>query len=327
MRSLEAGIADVAQIGRAPPAARMSVSADSRRHGWRPADPPRQPVLFINPRSGGGAAERARLADRARERGIEAVELTAGQRLEDLAVAAVEDGADVLGGAGGDGTLATVAAVACARDLPFVCVPAGTRNHFARDLGVDPGDLVGALDAFAAGLERRIDVGEVNGRTFLNNVSIGVYGDAVQHPGYRDAKVRTLLETADEALGPSGEATGLRVVDDRGDAHRDPAVLLVSNNPYGLNRPGRRGARPALDTGRLGIVVVDRPAPPRPPNGRAWAAPALEVEGHHGPIHAGVDGEAADLSVPLRFAIRPAALRVRIAARHPRRSPSARRMP
>ena len=231
----------------------------------RPAEaPPRRPVLFVNPRSGGGAAGRARLSDRARELGIEAIELGPGQRLDELVAAAIDDGADAVGAAGGDGSIATVAAVACARDVPFVCVPAGTRNHFARDLGVDPRDPARALDAFAAGIERRVDVGEVDGRVFLNNVSLGVYGEAVRDAGYRDAKLRTLLQTAEEVLGPGGEAGGLRVVDDLGVEHRGPALLLASNNPYAPRRPGARGVRPALDGGRLGIVVVDSPAPRTP---------------------------------------------------------------
>lgn len=100
------------------------------------------------------------------------------------------------GDGGGDGSLAVVAAAAAAHDLPFICVPAGTRNHFALDVGVDRHDLPGALDAFSNAVERRIDTAEVNGRLFLNNVSLGVYGEAVQRPSYRDAKVRTLLETA-----------------------------------------------------------------------------------------------------------------------------------
>jgi diacylglycerol kinase family enzyme len=99
--------------------------------------------------------------------------------------------------AGGDGSLAVVATAALTHGLPFVCIPAGTRNHFALDLGVDRRDVVGALGAFADGVERRIDVGMVNGRLFLNNVSLGVYADAVRHPAYRDAKLRTLLETSE----------------------------------------------------------------------------------------------------------------------------------
>jgi diacylglycerol kinase-like protein len=279
-----------------------------------PLAPPRRPVLFVNPRSGGGAAGRARLSDHARALGIEAIELAPGQRLDALVAAAIDDGADAVGAAGGDGSLATVAAVACAREVPFVCVPAGTRNHFARDLGVDPRDPAGALDAFAAGIERRIDVGEVNGRIFLNNVSLGVYGEAVRDAGYRDAKLRTLLRTADGVLGPGGEAGGLRVVDDLGVEHRGPALLLASNNPYAPGRPGSRGVRPALDGGRLGIVVVDSPAPRTPPRARAWTALTLLVDGDRAIVHAGLDGESVDLRAPLRIAIRPAALRVRVTA-------------
>ncbi|HEX6757312.1 MAG TPA: acylglycerol kinase family protein [Propionibacteriaceae bacterium] len=100
------------------------------RHGWRSSDPQR-PVLFVNPRSGGGKAPRAAVAERARERGIETVIFAPGQSLEALARGAVATGADALGVTGGDGSLAVVAAAATAHGLPFVCVPAGTRNHFA----------------------------------------------------------------------------------------------------------------------------------------------------------------------------------------------------
>src|SRR5271166_6220323 len=157
-----------------PPARQLS------RYGWRPADPPHRPVLFVNPRSGDGKAARAGVAERARGKGIEAVVLAPGQDLAALAGEAAAAGADALGMAGGDGSLAVVAAVAAAHGLPFVCVPAGTRNHFALDLGVDRNDLTGALEAFTGGVERLIDAAEVNGRVFLNNVSLGIYGDAVR---------------------------------------------------------------------------------------------------------------------------------------------------
>ena len=292
------------------------------RYGWRPADPSRRPVLFVNPRSGDGKAARAGLAERAHEKGIEAVILAPGQDLAALAREAVAGGADVLGMAGGDGSLAVVAAVAAAHQIPFVCVPAGTRNHFALDVGVDRHDVVGALDAFTGGVERHIDVAEVNGRVFLNNVSLGIYGDAVRSPAYREAKVRTLVETAAEVMGPSAEAPALRLVDDLGREHRDLTVVLVSNNPYALDRPLVRGTRPTLGGGQLGVVVVDTPGDIQHPLGRAWSAPHLEVSAP-APVHAGVDGEAVDLDPPLRFAIRPAALRVRISPRHPGASPSA----
>jgi len=293
------------------------------RYGWRPADPPRRPVLFINPRSGDGKAARAGLAEQARDTGIETVILAPGQDLAALAGDAAAAGADALGMAGGDGSLAVVATVAAAYGIPFVCVPAGTRNHFALDVGVDRHDLTGAIEAFTGGVERRIDTAEVNGRLFLNNVSLGIYGDAVRSPAYRDAKVRTLLETAAEVMGPSGEPPALRLADDLGHEHRHPAIVLVSNNPYALDRPLAQGTRPALDGGRLGVIVLDAPGDIPRPLGRAWTAAHLEVSAP-APVHAGVDGEAVDLDPPLRFAMRSASLRVRISSRHPGASPSAR---
>jgi diacylglycerol kinase family enzyme len=278
---------------------------------WAAADPPQRPVLFVNPKSGGGKAARAGVAERARELGIDVIVLRPDDDLATLVDDAVARGADALGTAGGDGSLAVVAAAAFGHDLPFVCVPAGTRNHFALDVGVDRSDLVGSLDAFTDGVERRVDVAEVNGRLFLNNVSVGIYGDAVRQPTYRDAKARTLAHTAAQVFGSSAPAADLELVDDRGRTHRDPAVVLVSNNPYSFDPPRAPGTRPALDSGQLGIVVLDRPAPGRQTSARTWTAKQLEVNAT-APVHAGIDGEAIDLSSPLRFAIRPRALRVRL---------------
>jgi diacylglycerol kinase family enzyme len=293
------------------------------RHGWREVDPPRRPVLFVNPRSGGGKAAQAGLVERARERGINALVLAPHDDLAALVDEAVADGADALGVAGGDGSLAVVAAVAQVHGLPFVCVPAGTRNHFALDLGVDRHDLVGALDAFGDhGVERSVDVAEVNDRVFLNNVSLGIYGEAVHEASYRDAKVRTLLETTAEVLGPSRAAPDVSLVDDLGREHRQPAVVLVSNNPYALDRPVAPGTRPRLDGGGLRPPGRARPPPPADPS-RVWSATDFSVDATV-PVHAGIDGEAVELDGPLSFAIRPGALRVRISSRHPGRSPSAR---
>lgn len=289
--------------------------------GWRPVDPPRRPVLFVNPRSGDGTAARLGLAERARDLGIEVVILTPGDSPERLVSAAVDSGADALGMAGGDGSLVDAATTAAAHDLPFICIPAGTRNHFALDLGVDRHDVLGALDAFTDAVEHQVDLAEVNGRPFLNNVSLGIYGEAVRRAGYRDAKARTLVQTAENVLAPHGQAPALRVVDDVGQEHDQPAVLLVSNNPYSLDRPPP-GTRPRLDSGRLGIIVLDVPDHGPHPQGRAWSAPYLEVAAP-GPVHAGIDGEAVDLGPPLHFTIRPQALRVRISSRHPGASPSA----
>jgi len=298
------------------PAPRLSTMMS---RGWRPVEPPRRPVLFVNPRSGDGSATRNRVVERARERGVEAVTLGPGDDLRTRVLEVVADGADALGMAGGDGSLADVAAVAAAHGLPFVCIPVGTRNHFALDLGVDRQDVPGALDAFTDGVERLIDVGEVNGRIFLNNVSIGIYGEAVRQAAYRVTKVRTLAETAQKVLGPSGRMPALRLVDDTGREHARLAVLLVSNNPYA---PGL-ATRPTLASGQLGILVLDTPEERQHPPGRAWSAPHLEVQAPAA-VHAGIDGEAVELVPPLEFSVRPAALRVRISARHPGASPVAR---
>ena len=118
------------------------------------APPPKRPVLFYNPKSGGGKAERFHLAREARARGIEPIELHFGEDLVALVGQTIDNGADAVGAAGGDGTQAIVATIAAERGIPYVCVPAGTRNHFALDLGVDRDDVVGALDAFTKGGER-----------------------------------------------------------------------------------------------------------------------------------------------------------------------------
>ena len=230
--------------------------------------------------------------------------------------------------AGGDGSQAIVAAVAAELSLPYACVPAGTRNHFALDLGVDRDDVVGALDAFVDGGERTVDLAEVNGRVFVNNVSLGLYAEAVQKAGYRDAKLRTLLDTAPDALGPGGSDLDMRWQGPGGQEHRGGAAVLVSNNRYRLGHAVGSGTRPSIDDGLLGITVVGAPSAggkegrhvQRP--WREWSAPTFEIDADR-PLPAGVDGEALVLDPPLQFRIRPGVLRVRIASKHPGASPSA----
>jgi diacylglycerol kinase family enzyme len=289
---------------------------------------PRRPVLFFNPRSGGGKAERFALAKEAPKRGIEPIELKAGDDLEALVRDAVERGADGLAMAGGDGSQAIVAAIAAEHGLPYACIPAGTRNHFALDLGVDRDDVVGALEAFVDGGERQVDLAEVNGRVFVNNVSLGLYAEAVQRAGYRDAKIRTLLDTVPDVLGPGGGELDMRWSGPGGHEHRGGAAVLVSNNRYRLGRGVGSGTRPCIDDGLLGITVVVAPSG-RGERGRSlqrpwreWSAPTFEVDAER-PVPAGIDGEAAVLDVPLHFRVRPGVLRVRIARKHPGASPSA----
>jgi diacylglycerol kinase family enzyme len=292
----------------------------------RPA--PRRPVLFFNPKSGGGKAQRFSLAAEARARGIEPIELEPGRDLGRLVRDAVARGANGLAMAGGDGSQAVVAAIAAELHLPYACVPAGTRNHFALDLGVDRDDVVGALDAFVEGGERCVDLAEVNGRVFVNNVSLGLYAVAVQREGYRNAKLRTLLDTVPDVLGPGGIGLELRWTGPGGPEHASGAAILVSNNRYRLGRAVGSGTRPRIDDGLLGITVAGAPDGRgiavrrlrRP--WREWTAPGFEVDADH-PVPAGIDGEAVQLEPPLRFRIRPGVLRVRVASRHPGASPSA----
>jgi diacylglycerol kinase family enzyme len=283
-----------------------------------PAPRPAHPVLVYNPRSGGGKVARFHVPDEARARGIEPIELTPGTNLEQLVRRALDGGADALAMAGGDGSQAVVAGIAAERGLPYACIPAGTRNHFALDLGVDTDDVVGALDAFVDGSERLVDVGEVNGRVFVNNVSLGVYGEAVQHAGYRGAKLRTLLETVPDVLGP-GRKPDVRWRRPDGDEHEGAAAIVVSNNRYRFERPPGAGVRPHLDDGVLGVTVLG--APGGDALARSWTTRSFEVDAN-APVPAGVDGEALVFEPPLRFRIRPAGLRCRIARHHRGASPS-----
>jgi diacylglycerol kinase family enzyme len=301
------------------------------RRAFRPerslprAQPPRHPVLFVNPWSGDGAAGRVGLVEEAERRGMETVVLGAGDSLEQLVRAAVGRGADGLAMAGGDGFQALVAAIAAEHDLPYACIPSGTRNHFALDLGVDREDIAGAFDAFVDGGERYVDLGEVIGKVFVNNVSLGVYAQAVSQEQYRESKLRTLLDTMADTLGPEAEAPELRWSDADGHTQVSTALILVSNDPYLLGPTLGTGTRPRLDTGRLGIVDFHPPTPGAAAQAARWrqlSAPTLEVEAD-GPVPVGIDGEALTLEPPLRFRSRRRALRVRVAAGHPGASPSA----
>jgi diacylglycerol kinase family enzyme len=313
----------LATVAGALAAARLAFSVHIK---WPRAAPPARPALFYNPLSGGGKAERFHLADEASRRGIQAIELRRGNDLEELVRATLRGGADALAMAGGDGSQAIVAMIAAERNLPYACIPAGTRNHFALDLGVDRTDVVGALDAFTEGGERRVDLAEVNGRVFVNNVSLGLYADAVQQPGYREAKLHTLLDTVPDVLGPDAAPAQLRW---SGPAGEESAVaILVSNNPYRLGHALASGTRPRLDANVLGITVLA--AMPLGTGGstthrlamQQWTAPSFEIDSD-APVAAGIDGEAMRLDPPLRFRILPGALRVRIAPNHPGASPSA----
>ena len=286
---------------------------------------PTHPVLICNPWSGGGKVERFGLVDRAGELGVEVVMLEHGLDLEVLARDAVARGADCLGMAGGDGSQALVASIAVEHDLPFVCVSAGTRNHFALDLGIDREDPRLSLEAFHDAVERRIDYATVGDRLFVNNVSLGIYATIVQQEGYREAKSETTRAMLPELLGSTTEPFDLQFTDpDRGVV--DGAFLIqVSNNPYVLGATFDSSQRRRLDTGQLGIVAVSAATGVeaarilalsalgqrrRSPGWHEFTAAHFEVRSTSGKAFAGVDGEALELDTPLAFRIHPLGLRL-----------------
>ena len=302
------------------------------------APPAGRPVLIMNPRSGGGKVEKFHLEDECRSRGIEPAVLSPGDDLLALAEDAIARGADVIGMAGGDGSQALVASVASKHDVPHVVVPAGTRNHFALDLGLDRDDVVGALDAYADGVERRIDLASVNGTTFVNNASMGLYAKIVQSPEYRDAKVQTVLDMLPDLLGPDAVPLDLRYVGPDGEQQDSAHMLLVSNDPYQLDGGSGRGTRVRLDAGTLGVVSLQVKSAAEAQQIVAldalgkinrfsgwleWSAERFQVDSG-ALVEVGVDGEALIMSPPLVFESRPGSLRVRIPRHALGASPAAR---
>lgn len=305
-----------------------------------PHQPAKNPVLIMNPWSGGGKVDRFNLVQECRDRGIEPVVLAKGDDLIELAEDAIARGADVIGMAGGDGSQALVATVAMRHGIPHVVIPAGTRNHLALDLGLDRDDVVGALDAFTGGIPRTVDLATVNGRVFVNNASLGLYADIVASDAYRDAKLRTALDTLPDLLGPNADSLDLHFVDSDGVAHDTAEVVLVSNNPYVLDSLAGVGTRPRMDAGVLGVVSLTLASATearrflaletagqvnRFPGWQQWTTPRFEITSN-GPVQVGVDGEALTMASPVVFEVVPAAVTMLIPAHAPGRSPAARAM-
>jgi diacylglycerol kinase family enzyme len=310
-------------------AARAALAPDS--DDWRmpelPVDrPAKRPFLIMNPRSGGGKVARFDLKHKAEALGAEVFLLDGPGPLDVQAVAerAVADGADLLGVAGGDGTQALVAGVAAAHGLPFVVITAGTRNHFALDLGLDRDDPAGCLAALTDGVDVRVDLGTIEGRTFVNNASFGAYAEIVQSPQYRDDKRGSTLSLLPDLL--DGQL-GTRLTASSGDRNVvGPQAVLVANNPYGMGDIAGLGRRARLDRGVLEVIGVRvrnaREAASllrgaRPGRVNAITATEVTIDGDTPDIHVGIDGESVSLPRPVRCSIRPGALRVRLPRQRP----------
>jgi diacylglycerol kinase family enzyme len=249
-------------------------------------------LLIVNPRSGSGGPSADELVAEARRLGVETHVLRDG---EDPAAVARASDAEQLGIAGGDGSLAAVAAVARERDVPFVCVPFGTRNHFARDLGLDRTDPLAMLHAFR-GRERRIDVGRAGERSFLNNVSLGVYARLVHRREHHRRRRQTFARLRAWAVllthrTPLGITIDGEPIESR--------IALVANNAYSVDFP-TIGARDRLDEGKLYLYLP----------GDERSDERFVVDAAAGRIEAAVDGEPEVLSTPLEFRVEPRALRV-----------------
>ncbi|MGX1884989.1 diacylglycerol/lipid kinase family protein [Streptomyces sp. NPDC055287] len=288
--------------------------------------PPQQAVLVMNPRSGGGKVERFGLREKAEALGARVVLLDPAHRVDvaELARRAVAEGADLLGVAGGDGTQALVAGVAAEHDIPFLVIPAGTRNHFAMDLGLDREDPSPALNALRDGIELRIDLGLIGDRVFVNNASFGAYAAIVQSDAYRDDKVNTALQMLPDVL--THRAGPRLTVSGEGFTMDSPQAVLVSNNAYRVGDRAGLGRRDRLDSGLLGLVslTVDSAAGAarllrgdRAPGVTVLTTREVVVGADTNEIQVGVDGEALTLPAPVRCTIRPAALRVRVPRERP----------
>jgi diacylglycerol kinase family enzyme len=306
--------------------AALQVTGDDGAMPGYDAPAPRHPFLVMNPRSGGGKVRQFDLQHKAEVLGAE-VFLLEGPDVDVSALArdAVARGADLLGVAGGDGTQALVAGVAAELDVPFMVISAGTRNHFALDLGLDRQDPSNCLAALADdAVELHVDLGTIADRTFVNNASFGAYAAIVQSPAYRGDKAGTTLELLPDLL--SGHSGPHLVARADGVTVDHPQAVLVSDNPYGMGDLAGTGRRARMDMGVLGMVAVTvddaRQAVRllrRSSNSGLTALRAREVvvTADVPEIPVGVDGEALLLPTPVRCTIRPKALRVRVPRNRP----------
>ena len=309
--------------------ARWALAGD--RTDWRmpehPAEPPaRHPYMIMNPKSGGGKVEKFDLKRKAEDLGAEVFVIGGPEPVDVAEVArkALARGADLLGVAGGDGTQALVAGIAAEHGVPFVVISAGTRNHFALDLGLDREDPSACLDALSDGVELRVDLGMINGQVFVNNASFGAYAEVVETPAYRGDKLNTTLNLLPDLLqGHRGARLSARA---GGAEIKSPQALLVANNLYGTGDIAGLSRRARLDHGMLGVIgvkvrnvgqAVDLLRGRRAAGLTLLTTKQIEISADAAQIPVGIDGEAVSMSTPVTCTISPCALRVWVPRNRP----------
>jgi diacylglycerol kinase family enzyme len=257
--------------------------------------------------------------------GVDAdVRAVPGPACGEAAAAAVRDGAEAVVAAGGDGTVSAVAGVLAGTGTPMGILPLGTLNHFARDLGI-PDDLAAAARVIAEGAVRRVDVGEVNGRRFVNNSSVGLYPRVVRRRHRLRAVLGKWLALALGGLQVLWRfpRLPLRLRAAGVDAPVVTPFLFVANNRY---EPDLRagGRRCTLDAGALHVYVARTEKRSaflrvairwlagrgRDEDVSELAAREIAVESRRRVLDVAADGEVVRLRPPLRYLIHPGALAV-----------------
>jgi len=254
------------------------------------------------------------------------ISVGSAQEATDAARRAAASGADAVVAAGGDGTVSHVAAALVGSNTPLGVLPMGTLNHFAKDLDI-PIDLAQAVQVIVAARAIVVDVGELNGHTFLNNSSIGVYPDIVvereklRHQGYRKW---TALAVASAKVLRQYRGLVVRIEAGASTERAHTPFLFVGNNEYRVDGL-RLGARARLDAGRLYAYLAPRLRTRDLPKllalalvGRARAHHTLEcfatgelrVDTPGRRVRVAFDGEVTHMSTPLGYRSRPRALRV-----------------
>jgi diacylglycerol kinase family enzyme len=285
-------------------------------------------TVFMNPRAGNqGAAATAPLAEAFRAAGLDAdIRPTDASAIAREAAEAIARGSTLIVAAGGDGTVSAAASAVAGSGAALGIIPLGTLNHFAKDVGI-PLDVEKAVQVIAAGRTMEADVGEVNGRSFINNASVGMYASLVSERAAMQRIGRgKWIAHGMAALRVWRRYRGLRVlldVDGTRRTARTPFVF-VGNNEYQLSG-FELGGRKVLAGGRLHVCMA--PGMTRAGVGRLIVVAVLgdvcRLDGFESlpartatldagvpRLDASVDGEVVTLDNPLTFGIRPRALRV-----------------